>query len=186
MNGEGIDLFGGGVGFSGILGTNSRAGFPVGAFYGYEAIGVFQNEAELQQFPSLDNQQPGDLIFRDINGDGEITPDDRTIIGQPAPTVIYGFNVGFDVAGFDFMVDFNGQAGNELINAKRASRFGLYNFEASFLDRWNGEGTSNTEPRLTTAGTNYDFFSTRFVESGNFLRLRTVPSWLQPASKLVK
>lgn len=174
VNGEGIDLFGGGVGFGGILGTNSRAGFPIGAFFGYETIGVFQNEAELQQFPSLDNQQPGDLIFRDINGDGEITPDDRTLIGQPAPTVIYGLNLSFDVAGFDFMIDFNGQAGNEIINAKRASRFGLYNFERSFLDRWNGEGTSNTEPRITTAGTNYDFFSTRFVEDGDFLRLRTL------------
>lgn len=174
VNGEGADLFGGGVGFSGILGTNSRAGFPVGAFYGYRTLGVFQNEAALQAFPSLPGQQPGDLIFEDVNGDGEIGPEDRTMIGKPTPDMIYSFNFGVNAYGFDLAVDFNGQMGYEVVNAKRAARFGQYNYESVFLDRWNGEGTSNAEPRITTAGPNYDNFSDRFIESGDFLRLRTV------------
>ncbi|MEZ4983688.1 MAG: SusC/RagA family TonB-linked outer membrane protein [Saprospiraceae bacterium] len=155
VSGDGSDLFGGGVGFGGILATNSREGLPVGAFYGYQTIGVFQNVEQLNEFPHLPNQQPGDLIFADIDGDGAITPDDRTMIGQPTPNMIYGFNVGLEAYGFDLLLDFVGQAGAEVINAKRASRFGLYNFEASYLDRWNGEGTSNTEPRVTTAGTSF-------------------------------
>jgi len=171
---QSIDLLGGGVGFSGILGTNSREGYPVGGYYGYIADGIFQNEAELAASPTLPNQRPGDIRFRDVDGDGAITPDDRTLIGKPTPDAIYGINGGFDWAGFDFSIEFVGQAGYEIINAKRASRFGLYNFEAVYLDRWNGEGTSNTEPRVTTSGRNYDTFSTRFIEKGDFFRLRNI------------
>lgn len=174
VSGQNIDLLGGGVGFSGILGTNSRKGYPVGGYYGYIADGIFQNEAELAASPTLPNQRPGDIRFLDVDGDGEITPDDRTLIGKPTPDVIYSFNAGVDFAGFDFSIEFMGQAGYELINAKRASRFGLYNFEAVYLDRWNGEGTSNAEPRVTTSGRNYDTFSTRFIEKGDFIRLRNI------------
>ncbi|MCB0638173.1 MAG: SusC/RagA family protein, partial [Lewinella sp.] len=149
-------------------------GNPVGACYGYNAIGVLQNETELENYPHVANAQPGDLIFEDVNGDGVISPEDRTVIGQPTPSVILGVNAGVQAYGFDFSIEFNGQFGYEVANAKRSSRFGLYNFESVFLDRWHGEGTSNTEPRLTTAGINYDNFSSRFLESGNFLRLRNV------------
>ncbi len=176
LSGTSEDFPAGGVGFGGVLATNSRPGFPVGAFYGFETIGVFQNEAELEQFATLpgDVQQPGDLIFRDIDGDGVITADDQTIIGQPTPDFTYGFNTGVQAYGFDLSAQFIGQSGSSIVNAKRGQRFGLYNFERIFLDRWNGEGTSNTEPRLTTSGVNYENFSDRFIESGDFLRLRTL------------
>lgn len=183
---QSIDLLGGGVGFSGILGTNSRAGYPVGGYFGYIADGIFQNEAELAQFPTLQGQQPGDIRFRDVNGDGSITPADRTLIGNPTPEMIYGINAGLSFGGIDFSVDFVGQAGYELINAKRASRFGLYNFEASYLDRWNGEGSSTTEPRVTTSGRNYDTFSTRFIEKGDFFRLRNIQLGYSLPDRLVK
>ncbi len=170
---QGSDLFGGGGLPGGQLATNSQAGWPVGAFYGYQVDGVFQNENELAQFPRLGNQVVGDLRFADTNGDGAITPDDRTLIGNPTPNAIYSFSGGLEFSGIDFVVEFNGQSGNELVNAKRMGRFGLYNFEAIYLDRWNGEGTSNKEPRVTTSGINYEF-SERFIEDGDFLRLRSV------------
>jgi hypothetical protein len=75
--------------------------------------------------------------------------------------------------GFDLALEFNGQQGNEIINAKKMARFGTYNFETTFLDRWTGEGTSNTEPRVTNGGHNYEP-SERFIEDGSFTRLRTV------------
>jgi len=169
------DLFGGGLGIGGQLGTNSRAGFPVGAFYGLVVEGVFQNAADLEKYPTLGNQVPGDLRFADLDGDGIITAEgDRTILGSAIPDFILGANAFIEVAGFDLNVDFVGQFGNEVINAKKMSRFGAYNFESSFLDRWTGEGTSNSEPRVTFGGTNIERLSSRFVEDGSYIRLRNL------------
>jgi len=169
------DLFGGGLGIGGQLGTNSRAGLPVGAFYGLVVEGVFQNAADLEKYPTLGNQVPGDLRFADLDGDGIITAEgDRTILGSAIPDFILGANAFIEVAGFDLNVDFVGQFGNEVINAKKMSRFGAYNFESSFLDRWTGEGTSNSEPRVTFGGTNIERLSSRFVEDGSYIRLRNL------------
>lgn len=172
--GEGREeILGGGLGFGGELGTRTTVGSPIGAFYGYQVDGIFQNEEELQAGPTLGGERVGDLRFADTNGDGELTPDDRTVIGNPIPDLIYGFDFSLAYAGFDLAVFFNGQFGNELINAKRMARFGTPNFETLFLDRWNGEGTSTTEPRITNGGQNYNP-STRFIQNGSFLRLRNL------------
>ncbi|MEL6391701.1 MAG: TonB-dependent receptor [Bacteroidota bacterium] len=169
------DLFAGGLGVGGQLGTNSRAGFPIGAFFGYELDGVFQNEEELGRFAQLGVQQPGDLRFRDQNGDGVITADgDRVVLGSAIPDLIVGINAYFAYGGFDFSFDFVGQFGNEVINAKKMARFGAYNYETDFLDRWTGEGTSNTVPRMTLAGQNFETLSSRFVEDGSYIRLRNI------------
>ncbi len=173
--GEGKEeIFGGGLGFGGILGTRTVVGLPIGSFYGYVVDGVFQNQEELSTLPKRGGEVVGDLRFKDLNGDGVIDDEaDRTFIGNPIPDFIFGFNAGVDFAGFDLSVDFNGQTGNDLINAKKMARFGNYNYDVSYLDRWHGEGTSNTEPRVTNSGPNYEF-STRFVEDGSYLRLRLV------------
>jgi hypothetical protein len=173
--GEGKEeIFGGGLGFGGILGTRTIIGLPIGSFYGYLVDGVFQNQEELNAGPKRGGEVVGDLRFQDLNGDGVITAeDDRTFIGSPIPDFIYGFNAGFDIAGFDFSIEFNGQSGNDIVNAKRMARFGNYNYEVSYLKRWNGEGTSNFEPRVTNSGHNYEF-SNRFVEDGSYLRLRNI------------
>lgn len=172
--GEGQEeIFGGGLGVGGLLGTRTVVGRPIGSFFGYVVEGVFQNQQEIDSAPIRGPERPGDLRFADINGDGQITAADRTFIGSPIPDLIYSFSAGADFAGFDFTVDFYGQSGAEIINAKKMARFGTYNFEASYLDRWTGEGTSNSEPRVTNGGHNYEF-SERFVEDGSFLRLRTI------------
>ena len=98
---------------------------------------------------------------------------DRVILGSPIPDLVYGFNFGFDYKGFDLRADFNGTLGNEIYNAKKQTRFNTYNFETTYLDRWTGEGTSNSEPRVTNGGHNYEV-SDRFVEDGSFLRLRNI------------
>jgi|AntRauTorckE5430_2_1112549.scaffolds.fasta_scaffold01579_2 TonB-linked SusC/RagA family outer membrane protein len=175
LDGEQSDFFAGGLGVGGQLGTNSRAGFVAGSFWGYEIDGVFQNQEELTQFPTLGTQRPGDLRFRDQDGDGVITADgDRVVLGSAIPTAILGINGSVALAGFDFSFDLTGQFGNELINAKKMARFGAYNYEDSFLDRWNGEGTSTTEPRVTLAGQNIETLSSRFVEDGSYVRLRNI------------
>lgn len=167
------EILGGPVGEGGKLATRTVVGQPIGSFYGYRIAGVFQNEAELEQYPRRGGEQPGDLRFEDINGDGQITTDDRTFLGSPYPDLIYGFNLGVGYRGLDLDIDFSGQSGNLIYNAKRAARFGVYNFERTYLDRWHGEGTSNFEPRLTNAGHNYEV-SDRFLEDGSFLRIQNV------------
>jgi TonB-linked SusC/RagA family outer membrane protein len=160
---------------SGEVATLTEIGSPIGAFYGYRVAGVYQNNEEITRYPNQGIVRPGDLRFEDINGDGLISPDDRTYLGSPIPDLIYGFNLGFDVAGFDFSVDFNGVSGNKILNSKQMARgFGFPNFEAVFLDRWTGPGTNNVEPRITNGGYPNFSVSDRFLEDGSFMRLRSM------------
>ena len=175
LDGEGGDFFAGGLGVGGQLGTNSRAGFTAGSFYGYELDGVFQNEEELAQFPQLGTQQVGDLRFRDQNGDGVINAaGDRVVLGSAIPDAILGVNGSVAYRGLELSFDVTGQFGNEVINAKQMARFGAYNYDRSFLNRWTGKGTGTTEPRITIGGQNIETLSSRFVEDGSYLRLRNV------------
>ncbi len=172
--GEGNEaIFGGAVGISGYLGSRTTIGQSIGHYYGYKTVGVFQNEADLSSIPKRGPEVAGDLIYQDTNGDGAVNNNDRVILGSPIPDLIYGFNFGFDFKGFDLRADFNGTYGNEIYNAKKQTRFNTYNFESSYLDRWTGAGTSNSEPRVTNGGHNYEV-SDRFVEDGSFLRLRNI------------
>ncbi len=178
---------GGGLGFGGELGTITRAGLPVGSFFGYQTDGVIQTQEQLDALNARAREltgnpnafwrsastRPGDLLFRDLNGDGIIDGRDRTILGNAIPEVVYGLSLGVDYKGFDLSVDFTGQAGNQIINSKKMARFNTPNFERSYLNRWTGPGTSNSEPRVTNSGDNY-LLTPRFIENGSFLLLRNV------------
>jgi len=153
--------------------TLSKEGLPIGAYYGYQVTGVFQNQAQLDATPHESIAGVGDLIYADLNGDGKINTFDRTYIGSAIPKFIYGFNTEFNYKKLDLSIDFQGQLGNKLYNGKEAVRPDLYNFESHTLNRWTGEGSSNTEPRATTGGYNW-VTSSRFVQDGSFLRLRSV------------
>ncbi len=153
--------------------SHSVVGLPIGAFYGYKVAGIFQNEEELNSLPRLGGESVGDVRYQDLNGDGVVNGDDRTYLGSPIPNWIYSFTGGFDVAGFDFAVDFVGSKGNKIYNAKQTFRFGTYNWEQRFFDRWTEENPSQTEPRITNGGHNYRV-SDRFLEDGDFFRLRTI------------
>lgn len=184
LGGNRSEIFGGFV-QGGNLATRTVVGGEIGAFFGYQIAGVYQTEEDLQNFPTRGTEGgPGDLRFADLNGrdengeltgqpDGTIDEADRTVLGSPIPDYIFGFSLNARYKGFDLVVDFNGQAGNEIYNEKKAFRFGNYNFETSYLNRWTGAGTSDFEPRVTNAGHNY-IPSERFIEDGSFLRLRNV------------
>ncbi len=166
------EIFGGGLGAIAFT-TRTVVGQPIGSFWGLEIDGVFQNQAELDAGPRRNNAEVvGDLRYVDNNDDGVITNADMTWLGSPIPDVIYGLFGSVNVGMFDFSASFAGQSGNEVFNAKKAVRFGIENFEASYLDRWHGEGTSDWEPRVTTAGHNYQS-SERFIEDGSFFKLQS-------------
>jgi TonB-linked SusC/RagA family outer membrane protein len=170
---------------NGQLVTRTQQGLPVGAFFGYKTVGVFQNEAELNQFPTLAGQQVGDFIYQDTDNNGTITPDDRVVLGSYIPDYLFGFNANIGYKGFGLQLFFQGQVGNEIYNGKRAVRPELYNFESFVLDRWTGEGSTNSQPRLTNAGLNYSP-SDWFIEDGSFLRLRTVTLSYQPSQAFLR
>jgi len=154
--------------------TQTRVGIPVGSFYGYKTDGIFQNEDELNSYPHMPQAGVGDIRYVDVNKDGVLNGDDRTDIGSPIPTFIFGFNISAELKGFDIAADVYGQVGNKIYNAKEEIRPDLYNFEKHVTNYWTGEGTTDSEPTLHSSG-NYNYLpSDRFVQDGSFLRLRNI------------
>ena len=156
-----------------------------GLFYGYVTNGIFQNQTEINshsdQFGNIiqPNARPGDFRFVDLNGDGQLTDEDRKIIGDPTPDFIFGFTMNFSYNRFDLNALFNGSYGNEMINA--ASPYlnnggELYNSYAGVLaNAWSGEGSTNSNPRLTIDDPNQNFrYSDYYVEDGSYLRLQNL------------
>lgn len=152
--------------------TRTRAGDPIGSFYGYKVIGLYQNDQEALTLPSTGAVAAGDLRYADLNGDGKINGDDRTYIGSPIPKFIFGFNAGVNYKSFDLSLEFQGQTGNYVYNDKATQRFGASNFEAYVRDAWTPTNTNTNVPRLTAGGNNY-FISDFWVQKGDYLRLRT-------------
>jgi TonB-linked SusC/RagA family outer membrane protein len=176
--GEGkTEIFSGGVGEGGKLGTRTVVGSPIGAYYGYKVVGVYQNAEQVNNFPKRSNETalkdvfPGDLIYADLDNDGVVTTKDRTYLGNAIPNLMLSCNIGADFKGFDFSIQINSVQGNKVLNAKRLARFSTGNFESTFLKGWTGEGTSNFEPRVTIGGRNYEV-SDRFLEDGSFTSIR--------------
>jgi outer membrane receptor protein involved in Fe transport len=91
--------------------SKTEAGHPLNSFYGFQMVGIYQNDKEIDTYltgaPHPD-VRPGDIKFKDLNGDGVINDDDRTYIGNPNPRVTYGFNLGASFKGFDFLAFFQG------------------------------------------------------------------------------
>jgi TonB-linked SusC/RagA family outer membrane protein len=151
-----------------------EAGQPIGYFRGFRTSGIFQNQAQINSSPILnDNTQPGDLIFVDINNDGVIDDNDRTNIGDPIPNATMGLNLTLDYKNFDFGAYAFASVGNDIVrNYERT--LSRTNRTTQFLNRWTGEGTSNSFPRVTTGANNNILFSDFYVEDGSFIRLQNV------------
>lgn len=157
--------------------TRMEVGEPLGYFYGYQMDGIFQNQEEVNAHPSQAElgaeAQPGDIRFVDVNGDGEITPDDRTNIGDPIPDAVMGLNLQFTYKGFDFAAYTFASLGNDMVRNYERTVTDV-NRHSYILDRWTGEGTSNSVPRVTTGATTNNVFSSYFVEDASYLRIQNV------------
>ena len=167
-------------GYSIIAGDKSQsytmAGYPIGYFYGYKVDGIYQSDADIKNSPknTLGTVTPGDLKFKDVDGNGEITPEDRTMIGNPTPDVTYGLTLGVDYKGWELNVEMMGQSGNQIYRTWDNYNFAQFNYMAQRLDRWHGEGTSNTQPLLNTKHSINFLNSEYYVEDGSFFRIRNV------------
>lgn len=158
----------------------TRVGDPIRAFFGYEVIGVYQNDNEIQNDPIAvaNNLVPGDLKYRDVNGDGVLDADDRVILGSYLPNFMYGGNLGVSYKNFDFSVNFSGQSGNKILNRKRGEVIFTSdtNMDADLaINRWHGEGTSNSYP--SSAGLRKSWnqkLSSYFIEDGSYFRIQNI------------
>jgi hypothetical protein len=146
-------------------GENSvRVGEPIGVFYNYESLGV--------------DPSTGDIVFNDVDGDGAITENDRTIIGNPNPDFIGALTNNFSYRGFALSVVLQYTYGNDIFNGTRRyieSMKGQDNQLAAIIDRWRQPGDITQIPRATTADlNNNDRASSRFIEDGSYLRFKTI------------
>ncbi|MBE9465255.1 TonB-dependent receptor [Dyadobacter subterraneus] len=161
-------------------------GQPYGTFYGYKTNGIYQNQSQIDADANIANDsrktdgqiKPGDVKFLDLNKDGIIDDSDRTIIGSPQPKINYGFSAGANYKGFDLNLFFVGVGGNKIYNADRMQGLDAsysFNLYAEEQNRWHGEGTSNTVPRVTIDNANRNYRpSDLFIEKGDFLRLKNM------------
>ena len=161
-------------------GTRGSNGQPFPYFFGYKTAGVFQNVAEVQAYTNKDgglimpDAVPGDVRFVDVNGDGQITADDRTNIGNGTPDWTYGLNLNADWKGFDFNIFFQGVAGNEVFDGTFRSDVTSGNYPSWMLGRWTGEGTSNKYPRLALGDDTNWQVSDLYVCDGSYFRLKNI------------
>jgi TonB-linked SusC/RagA family outer membrane protein len=154
-------------------------GMPVGYFWGLKTNGVFQTEAELVAHSKdgkkiQPNAEPGDVRYVDLNNDGVINDDDRSMIGDPNPDLTFGFSVSAEYKGFDFLIQANGVAGNQLVQSWRNQSDAKANYSTAILDRWHGPGSSNKIPRVTEDNRNWTQFSDLYIHDGDFLRISTI------------
>lgn len=157
--------------------TRFEEGFTIGYFYGYQTDGIFQNAAEVAAHPSQialgANAQPGDFRYRDLNNDGVINLEDRTELGDPLPDVTMGMNLSFNYKNWDFQSYFFASLGNEMVRNYERNQ-PLTNTTTNILNRWTGEGSTNSFPRVTTGATANQVFSDFYVEDASFLRAQNI------------
>ncbi|WP_369384947.1 SusC/RagA family TonB-linked outer membrane protein [Jejuia pallidilutea] len=174
VSGDGDFIAGGSFGVGQDPPARMEAGFPIGYFRGFKTNGIYQNQAQVDASPTInDRVQPGDLIFVDTDGDGDIDDDDRVNIGDPIPDATMGLNISFDYKGFDFAAYAFASVGNEIVRNYERNQ-NLTNRPRYFLDRWTGEGSTNSDPRVTTGANSNILFSDYFVEDGSFIRLQNI------------
>ncbi|MDB5222797.1 MAG: outer membrane protein nutrient binding [Chitinophagaceae bacterium] len=169
--------------------TTTKKGLPFGSFYGYKVLGIFQTDADAAtQKVNGVAAHAGDLQFQDLTKDGNINDQDRQVIGNPNPKLVYGANIRLTYKGFDAAFLFNGVAGVDLFNGVKA--YEMFPFQdgntspkiwgASFLA---GNGLTN-QPRIGVVQTNgnftadpnknYSTVNSFFVEKGDYLKLKNL------------
>ncbi len=168
----------------------AQNGHAIGYFWGYKTAGIFQSEADIAAWKAAGNGilqadvQPGDVKYVDLfhyDGNGNIVPGadgiintaDKVDLGNGTPDFTYGFNIGLSYKDFDFSLNANGVAGNQIVQSYRNHTNKQANYTTAILQRWTGEGTSNRMPRVTETNINWQF-SDLYLQDGDFLRINNI------------
>ncbi|WP_128546433.1 SusC/RagA family TonB-linked outer membrane protein [Larkinella soli] len=159
--------------------TRTAIGHPVGEFYLLRMDGIFQTQEEIDNSAQKGSATPGDIRWKDVNGDGKIDLDnDREYAGSPFPKFEYSLNATASFKGFDATAYFYGVYGNSIFSPMRYWT-GRYDDPGSYRtdeQPWTGPGTSNTVPKpvIGDPTLNATFLSDRWLESGSYLRMRSL------------
>lgn len=181
----------------------AKVGMPIGMMYGYLYDGTYKLEEfdyvggnyilkpGIANYSSEANTQPGYPKYRDINGDGLIDSNDRTIIGRGDPKHIGGFTNNFEYKGFDLSVFLQWSYGNDILNANRLMFENGFNKKkdlnqfASYANRWTFDNPNSDIPRVSSSSSNL-VMSSRIVEDGSYLRIKTIALGYTIPAKLLK
>ena len=167
--------------------TRTELGAEVGRFYGYVYEGIFQNQDEIDnrvndkgQYVTQAGAQPGDVAYKDINNDGQITADDQTFIGSGMSKVQFGLSARFEYKGFDLSVSTFGAAGYQLldfVDMTLRSSYGMTNRSVDLMNAWTPQNPSTTVPRVyykATGTITNDMFSSRYLQNGSYWKIANV------------
>ena len=167
--------------------TRTELNAEVGRFYGYVYEGIFQNQEEIDsrvndkgQYVTQAGAQPGDVAYKDINNDGQITADDQTFIGSGMSKVQFGLSARFEYKGFDLSVSTFGAAGYQLldfVDMTLRSSYGMTNRSVDLMKAWTPQNPSTTVPRVyykATGTITNDMFSSRYLQNGSYWKIANV------------
>lgn len=165
--------------------TRAKNGEPFPYFYGYKTDGIFQNQAEIDEYLARQSGDlkhtvqtsptPGDVRFKDVDGDGVITENDRTRIGKGTPDWNYGLNLTANWRGFDFSMMLQGTIGNDIFDATRRVDVEAQNLPSWMLGRWTGPGTSYKYPKYVYADKSDNWVSSDlYLTDGSYLRIKNI------------
>ena len=166
-----------------IVGEVSRTtvGQPLNAYYGYQVEGIYQNQSEIDEHLNgtvNPTAKPGDIKFKDLNGDGIISADnDRGYIGSPIPDITFGLSFNSSYKGFDFSFLFQGVEGVDRYNdGKKIVDYDTrpFNYTTAILNAWDGEGSTNSIPRVAFEDNGSSKISSIFVEDASYIRLKNI------------
>lgn len=147
-------------------------------FYGWQTDGIFQTQAEVDASAQAGTAAPGDIRFKDVDGNGVIDDNDKTVIGNPFPKISYGLSFNANYKDFDCSLFFSGVSGNDIFNANRYYLDGasqVTNASTAVLDRWTTTNPSTTQPRAVFGDPNGNTrVSDRYVEDGSYVRLKNI------------
>jgi len=163
--------------------SRTYEGQPIASFYGFKTAGLYQAQSDIDKDPDIANDpnrsniKPGDVHFRDINGDGVIDDKDRVRLGDPNPRFVFGVHASVNYKGFDLSFNVTGATGFKLYNADRLVGLDatqVYNWYAEQNGRWHGAGTSNSIPRLSYYNYNNNYRSSdMWVQNGAYVSLKS-------------
>ncbi|HEV7622318.1 MAG TPA: SusC/RagA family TonB-linked outer membrane protein, partial [Flavisolibacter sp.] len=174
---------------------NSRLepGYPVGSFFGYKELGLFQSASDVSKSPTQDAAAPGRFKYADINGDGKINSADRTHFGNPNPKFTTGLNISARYKDFDLFVFLYASVGNDVLNSVRASTDFPQSFDVAIskdavYNSWTPDRPNAKVPILERTG-NFSngtgAFNSYFLENGSYLRCKTLSlGYTIPVNKL--
>ena len=192
---KGTTIGGMGVHLSYFNYTMTEEGKPIGYFYGYKTDGVFQTQEEINNYVNngsivMSDAKPGDLKYQDLNKDGKIGEEDRTMIGNPHPDFTFGITLGAEYKNFDFSAFFQGSVGNDVMNVIKYDLYsgtGWYNAPKDILTTfWDGPGSTNKNFRIDSNTRMNNQLSDWVIEDGSYVRLKNIQIGYTLPSALTK